>query len=182
MGKFTFTETKIKDLYIIEPTVYEDARGFFMETYNEKEFHANGLTMTFVQDNHSKSTQGVLRGLHYQNPMPQGKLVRIVHGEVYDVAVDLRKASPTYGEWVGVYLSEKNKTSFYVPEGFAHGFLVISETAEFVYKCTNFYCPENETGIIWNDKTLNIDWPLHLINGDDAVKLSIKDTQLPSFQ
>jgi dTDP-4-dehydrorhamnose 3,5-epimerase len=164
MGKFTFIETKIKDLYIIEPTVYGDARGFFMETYNEKEFHENGLTMRFVQDNHSKSTRGVLRGMHYQDPFPQGKLVRVVQGEVYDVAVDLRKDSPTYGQWEGVFLSDENKTLFYVPEGFAHGFLVLSETAEFVYKCTNFYHPQNERGIIWNDETLNINWPLHRLS------------------
>jgi len=182
MDKFTFTEAKIKDLYIIEPTVYGDARGFFTETYNEREFHANGLTMAFVQDNHSKSAKGVLRGLHYQDVFPQGKLVRVTQGEVYDVAVDLRKGSSTYGEWVGVYLSEENKTIFYVPEGFAHGFLVLSETAEFVYKCTNFYYPENENGIIWNDPVLNIDWPLHRLGGADAVKLSDKDAKLPLFQ
>jgi dTDP-4-dehydrorhamnose 3,5-epimerase len=186
MEKFKFVETKIKGLYIIEPTVYGDARGFFMETYNEKAFHANGLAMQFVQDNHSKSAKGVLRGLHYQDPFPQGKLVRVTQGEVYDVAVDLRGTSPTYGQWVGAYLSEENKALFYVPEGFAHGFLVLSETAEFVYKCTGFYRPENERGIIWNDSTLNIDWPLHRLpeEGHTAcpVKLSEKDAKLPPFR
>jgi len=183
MSKFTFIETKILDLYIIEPTVYGDTRGFFMETYNQQAFHDQGLTMTFVQDNHSKSAHGVLRGLHYQAPYPQGKLVRVTQGEVYDVAVDLRQASPTYGQWVGVFLSEQNKTMFYVPEGFAHGFLVVSETAEFVYKCTNFYAPGNESGILWNDSTLNISWPLDLLHhGADSVRLSEKDALLPPLR
>jgi len=179
LNKFIFTETKIKDLYIIQPQVFGDARGFFMETYNEKEFHDHGLTMKFVQDNHSKSAQGVLRGLHFQDPHPQGKLVRVIAGEVYDVAVDLRKGSPTYGQWEGVYLSGENKTMFYVPEGFAHGFLVLSDSAEFLYKCTDFYYPEHESGIIWDDKTLNIDWPLSRITA--SVSLSAKDAKLPPF-
>jgi len=186
MDKFTFTETKIKDLYIIEPKVFGDARGFFMESYNETAFHKNGLTMKFVQDNHSKSTRGVLRGLHYQDPFPQGKLVRVVAGEVFDVAVDLRKDSPTYGQWEGVYLSAENKTLFYVPEGFAHGFLVLSETAEFVYKCTNFYHHECDKGIIWNDATLNINWPLDVLAKAGGVtcpvNLSEKDAKLPTFR
>jgi len=191
LDKFTFTETKIKDLYIIQPKVFGDDRGFFMETYNEKEFHKNGMTMKFVQDNHSKSSRGVLRGLHYQYPHPQGKLVRVIDGEVYDVAVDLRKGSPTYGQWEGIYLSAENKTMFYVPEGFAHGFLVLSDTAEFVYKCTNLYHPEYDQGIIWNDPTLNIDWPLSRLSDEGhmghtectmcPVRLSDKDMGLPTL-
>ena len=141
MGNFNFIETKIKDLYIIEPKVFGDARGYFMESYNQKDFFEAGLTMTFVQDNESKSRKGVLRGLHFQTKHPQGKLVRVTQGEVWDVAVDLRKNSPTFLKWEGVYLSEKNKRQFYIPEGFAHGFVVISNEAMFNYKCTNFYDP-----------------------------------------
>jgi len=179
MNRFKFIETKIKDLFIIESAVFGDSRGFFQETYNKQEFHENGLTMEFVQDNHSKSSKGVLRGLHFQNPKPQGKLVRVTQGEVYDVAVDMRIQSYTYGEWVGVYLSEENKTMFYVPEGFAHGFLVLSETAEFLYKCTDFYYPEHEGGIMWNDKDLNIDWPVERVG---EIKLSQKDGKLSMFK
>jgi dTDP-4-dehydrorhamnose 3,5-epimerase len=201
VDRFKFVETKIRDLYIIEPTIFGDARGFFMETYNEREFHAKGLTVSFVQDNHSKSAKGVLRGMHYQDPFPQGKLVRVLRGEIYDVAVDLREGSPTFGQWEGIYLSEENKRMFYVPEGFAHGFLVLSDTAEFAYKCTNFYRPECERGIIWNDETLNIDWPLHRLRDGGhightehmghtghtvcpvcPVKLSEKDAKLPPFR
>lgn len=155
-----FNETFIKDVYVIEPNVFSDSRGFFMETYNANEFAANGLHMTFVQDNHSMSQRNVLRGLHFQVNHPQGKLVRVIKGEVFDVAVDLRKDSPTYAKYFGVVLSESNKKMLYVPENFAHGFLVLSDVAEFVYKCTKHYVPNDEDGIIWNDETINIDWPI----------------------
>ena len=141
MGQFQFTKTGIEGLVVVEPKVFGDNRGYFMETYNYNDFKAAGLDMVFVQDNQSKSKKGVLRGLHFQKKNPQGKLVRVVSGEVYDVAVDLRRGSDTYGKWYGVLLSAENKKQFYVPEGFAHGFVVMSETAEFVYKCTRFYDP-----------------------------------------
>lgn len=172
MSKFKFIKTYIEDLYIIEPTVFGDNRGFFMETYNYKEFEENGLNMIFVQDNHSKSKKGVLRGIHFQNKYPQGKLVRVIKGTVFDVAVDLRKNSKTYGQWFGLILSEENKRQFYIPERFGHGFLVLSNEAEFVYKCTNYYNSEDEEGIIWNDPNINIDWPIAYI---DKVILSDKD-------
>ena len=165
MGKFKFIETKIKDLYIIEPTVFGDNRGYFMETYNYDEFKEAGLDMVFVQDNESKSKKGVLRGLHFQREYSQGKLVRVLSGEVFDVAVDLRKGSETYGKWHGVMLSGENKRQFYVPEGFAHGFLVTSDEAEFVYKCTNLYHPEFEGSIAWNDSDIGIEWPLRRYRG-----------------
>lgn len=172
MGKFNFIETSIKDLYIIEPTVFGDHRGYFMESYSKREFEEAGLTMAFVQDNESKSKKGVLRGLHFQTQNVQGKLVRVVEGEVYDVAVDLRAGSPTFGKWEGVLLTAENKRQFYVPEGFAHGFLVLSETATFQYKCTNYYDPEHDGGILWNDPEVGIEWPLE---GIDEVLLSDKD-------
>lgn len=159
MGKFNFIETEIKDLYIIEPTVFGDDRGYFMETYNYNDFKAAGLDMMFVQDNQSKSKKGVLRGLHFQKTNPQGKLVRVIKGEVFDVAVDLRKSSQTFGKWQGIILSHENKRQFYVPEGFAHGFLVLSDEAEFVYKCTRFYNPSDEGGLMWNDPQIGIKWP-----------------------
>jgi len=159
MGKFIFTKTSIEGLTIIEPAVYGDERGYFMETYNYRDFAAAGFDMTFVQDNQSRSKKGVLRGLHYQKKNPQGKLVRVISGEVFDVAVDLRKGSLTFGKWFGVTLSEENKKQLYIPEGFAHGFLVLSETAEFVYKCTRFYDPEDEGGLLWNDPEIGIEWP-----------------------
>ena len=164
MGKFKFTETGIPDLYVIEPTVYGDARGYFMETYNE-EFapyikHLDGTPATFVQDNESSSRRGVLRGLHFQKANPQGKLVRVTRGEVYDVAVDLRKNSRTYGKWYGVLLSAENKKQFYIPEGFAHGFFVNSETATFVYKCTRYYDPASEGGLLYNDLDIGVKWPI----------------------
>lgn len=155
----TFKKTRIKDLYIIEPTVFKDNRGFFMETYNIKDFEKNNLHYNFVQDNHSFSKKGVLRGLHYQIKYPQAKLVRVIKGEVYDVAVDLRKKSPTFGKYVGVILSEKNKKQFLIPRGFAHGFLVLSKTAEFVYKCDDVYHPGDEGGIMFDDKDINVKWP-----------------------
>jgi dTDP-4-dehydrorhamnose 3,5-epimerase len=179
MGQFAFTETEIKGVYIIEPKVFGDHRGYFMETYNYEDFKKAGLDMIFVQDNQSKSKKGVLRGLHYQNPNSQGKLVRVISGEVFDVAVDLRKGSATYGKWAGVVLSAENKKQFYVPEGFAHGFLVLSEEAEFVYKCTEFYHPEFEGSIAWDDSDIGIEWPLE---GIENVMLSEKDKRAKSLK
>lgn len=179
MGKFNFIKTPIKDLYIIESTVFGDDRGYFMETFNFADFSENGITSNFVQDNQSKSRKGVLRGLHFQVNNPQGKLVRVISGEVYDVAVDLRDGSETYGKWFGVILSAANKRQFFVPEGFAHGFLVTSDEAEFVYKCTRFYDPTDEGGIVWNDKDINIEWP---IPEDMKVLLSEKDRSQQTFK
>jgi dTDP-4-dehydrorhamnose 3,5-epimerase len=176
MGKFNFIETKVKDVYIIEPTVFGDNRGFFMETYHYEEFNKAGLDMVFVQDNHSKSKKSVLRGLHFQKKHPQGKLVKVIKGAVYDVAVDLRKDSTTFGKWVGVELTEDNKKMFYVPEGFAHGFITLEDETEFVYKCTDYYYPEDEGGLIWNDPNLNISWPI------DNPILSEKDTKWPTLK
>ncbi|GEA27571.1 dTDP-4-dehydrorhamnose 3,5-epimerase [Microcystis aeruginosa NIES-4325] len=153
--------TEIPDVLIIEPQVYGDDRGFFLESFNQKDFREKtGVNTTFVQDNHSMSLKNVLRGLHYQIPNPQGKLVRVVRGSVFDVAVDARKSSPTFGQWVGCVLSAENKRIFWVPEGFAHGFLVLSDQAEFLYKTTNYYYPQYEKTILWNDADLGIDWPL----------------------
>ncbi len=178
MGKFQFEKTPIEGVYVISPTVFGDDRGYFMETYQYEEFAAAGLDMTFVQDNQSKSKRGVLRGLHFQTRNPQGKLVRVIRGEVYDVAVDIRKGSPTFGQHFGVLLSEENKKQFYIPEGFAHGFLVTSETAEFVYKCTNYYDPSSEAGILWDDPDLAIEWP---VAADMEILLSEKDKKQQSF-
>lgn len=165
------TKTAIPEVLIVEPTVFGDERGFFFESFNQQAWlEKTGLTRTFVQDNHSRSVQGVLRGLHYQIEQAQGKLVRVVAGEVYDVAVDIRKSSPTFGKWVGVHLSEQNKKQLWVPEGFAHGFFVLSEVAEFLYRTTDYYAPEHERCIIWNDPDLAIDWP-----GDVQPRLSEKD-------
>lgn len=172
MSKFKITKCEIEGLYILEPKVFYDDRGYFMETYNQNDFEELGLNMKFVQDNESKSKRGVLRGLHFQKKHPQGKLVRVIKGSVYDVAVDIRKNSKTFGKWVGVELSEENKKQFYIPEGFAHGFLVLSEEAQFVYKCSDFYYPEDEGGIIYNDSTINISWP---IPEDMEVVISEKD-------
>ncbi len=153
--------TEIPDVLIIEPQVYGDDRGFFLESFNQKDFQEKtGVNTTFVQDNHSMSLKNVLRGLHYQIPNPQGKLVRVVSGSVFDVAVDARKSSPTFGQWVSCVLSAENKRIFWVPEGFAHGFLVLSDRAEFLYKTTNYYYPQYEKTILWNDADLGIDWPL----------------------
>ncbi|MFM7277193.1 MAG: dTDP-4-dehydrorhamnose 3,5-epimerase [Microcystis aeruginosa] len=155
--------TEIPDVLIIEPQVYGDDRGFFLESFNQKDFREKtGVNTTFVQDNHSMSLKNVLRGLHYQIPNPQGKLVRVVNGSVFDVAVDARQSSPTFGQWVGCVLSAENKRIFWVPEGFAHGFLVLSERAEFLYKTTNYYYPQYEKTILWNDADLGIDWPLEI--------------------
>lgn len=176
MGKFKFIATKIKGVYVIEPTVFGDNRGCFMETYNGQDFKDVGLHYTFVQDNQSASVKGVLRGLHFQKTHPQAKLVRVLTGEVFDVAVDLRKDSVTYGQWVGEVLSGENKRQLMIPRGFAHGFLVLSDYAEFAYKCDDFYHPEDEGGIIWNDPDINIQWPL-----SEGLKLSEKDLQLPNL-
>lgn len=159
MGKITVTKCPIEGLYVIEPTVFGDARGYFTETYNQNDMDEAGLTMRFVQDNQSSSAKGVLRGLHFQKEHPQGKLVRVIRGCVFDVAVDLRKGSSTYGQWYGVELSEENHKQFYISEGFAHGFLVLSDMAEFCYKCTDFYHPEDEGGLAWNDPTIAVKWP-----------------------
>lgn len=159
MGKFTFVETGLPGVLVIEPTVFGDARGYFMETFQKEEFAAAGITDEFVQDNQSKSSRGVLRGLHFQKEHTQGKLVRVTKGEVFDVAVDCRPNSATFGKWVGVTLSDENKKQFYVPKGFAHGFLVLSDEAEFCYKCTDYYDPTAEGGIPYNDPTVNVEWP-----------------------
>ena len=174
---FTFKETKIKGVYIIEPEVFGDNRGYFMETYRKEEFDNAGLKYNFVQDNQSKSKKGVLRGLHYQRKYPQAKLVRVISGEVFDVAIDLRKDSPTYGQWVGEILSSENKKMLMVPRGFAHGFMVLSETAEFIYKCDEVYHPEDEGGIMWNDPEVGIKWP-----SDIEPLLSEKDQKHPSLK
>ena len=184
MGQFQFTKTGIEGLVVVEPKVFGDNRGYFMETYNYNDFKAAGLDMVFVQDNQSKYKKGVLRGLHFQKKNPQGKLVRVVSGEVYDVAVDLRKGSDTYGKWYGVLLSAENKKQFYVPEGFAHGFVVMSETAEFVYKCTRFYDPSDEGGLMWNDPEIGIDWPVPenaelLLSEKDQHHQPLKDFESP---
>ena len=159
MAGIKVTKCPIEGLYIIEPTVHGDSRGYFMETYNLRDMEAAGLNMRFVQDNQSMSVKGVLRGLHFQKEFPQGKLVRVIRGRVFDVAVDLRKSSSTYGKWYGVELSEENKKQFYISEGFAHGFLVLSDTAEFCYKVTDFYHPGDEGGLAWNDPAIGIEWP-----------------------
>ena len=158
MGQIKVTKAPIEGLYIIEPAVHGDERGYFMETYNQRDMQEAGLNMNFVQDNQSMSVKGVLRGLHFQKQYPQGKLVRVIKGKVFDVAVDLRADSVTYGKWYGVELSEENKKQFYISEGFAHGFLVLSDTAEFCYKVTDFYHPGDEGGLAWNDPAIGINW------------------------
>ncbi|WP_313307536.1 dTDP-4-dehydrorhamnose 3,5-epimerase [Stutzerimonas balearica] len=164
-------ETSIPEVLIIEPKVFGDERGFFYESFNAAAFEAaTGLKRQFVQDNHSKSRRGVLRGLHYQIRQPQGKLVRVVQGEVFDVAVDLRRSSPSFGRWAGTHLSAENKRQLWIPEGFAHGFMVLSETAEFLYKTTDYYAPEHERSLLWNDPELGIEWPF-----DEPPQLSAKD-------
>ena len=180
MGKFKKIETSIKDVYIIEPTVHGDNRGYFMETYSDSEFEEIGLHYNFVQDNQSKSRKGVLRGLHFQKENTQAKLVRCIKGEVFDVAVDLRPGSETYGKWEGVVLSEENKKMFMIPRGFAHGFLVLSDEAEFTYKCDDIYNPNAEGGLAWNDKDVGIDWPLGDMKIEDLLT-SEKDSKWPSL-
>lgn len=167
-----FIDTRIPDVKLIEPTVFGDDRGFFMETFRHSAFEAETGVKDFVQDNHSKSSQGILRGLHYQAKQTQGKLVRVVSGEVFDVAVDMRKQSPSFGQWVGEILSAENKRQLWVPEGFAHGFYVLSESAEFVYKCTDYYHPQSEVSLNWSCEELGIEWPL--IDGESP-QLSKKD-------
>jgi dTDP-4-dehydrorhamnose 3,5-epimerase len=183
MSKFTKIETPIDDLYVIEPTVFGDDRGFFMESYNKREFAEIGMDMDFVQDNHSKSKKGVLRGLHFQTKHSQGKLVRVIKGSVWDVAVDLREGSSTFGEWYGVLLTAENKKMFYIPEGFAHGFITLEDETEFMYKCTNFYYPEYDAGIIWNDSDIGIEWPLEEYGiKEENLLLSDKDKELPTLE
>ena len=164
-------ETSIPDVLLLEPTVHGDSRGYFMETFRESWFHEQGIDLNFVQDNQSRSVQGTLRGLHYQLTQPQGKLVRVASGEVFDVAVDMREGSATFGRWAGDILSAQNKRQLWVPPGFAHGFYVVSESAELYYKCTDYYCPEHEHILLWNDPTVGIDWPLL----NDSPLLSDKD-------
>ena len=181
VGNFKFIETEIKDVYIIEPKVYGDNRGYFMETYKEVSFKEADLNYTFVQDNESKSKKGVLRGLHFQKQFPQAKLVRVLEGEVFDVAVDLRKDSKTYGKYVGVILSAENKKQIMIPRGFAHGFLVLSDTATFCYKCDELYHPEDEGGIMWNDTDINIKWPYIeeiLLSEKDKKHLTLKESKV----
>lgn len=176
------TPLAISDVLLIEPQVFGDDRGFFFESFNQNKFEeATGLKINFVQDNHSKSLKGVLRGLHYQlPPKAQGKLVRVIEGEVFDVAVDLRKSSPSFGKWVGEILSANNKKQMWIPEGFAHGFLTLSDTAEFLYKTTDFYSPQHEHAILWNDQTLNIAWPIKnfFLSDKDSKALSFKESHL----
>lgn len=176
MGKFKKISTGIKDLFIIEPTVYGDERGFFIESYNKEDFFELGIKDEFIQDNHSKSKKGVLRGLHFQTKFAQGKLVRVIRGSVYDVAVDLREESKTFGKWFGIELSADNKKMFFIPKGFAHGFLTLEDETEFTYKCTDFYHPEYDSGIIWNDQDINIEWNFekYMLQPEDII-LSEKD-------
>lgn len=195
MGKIKVTPCPIDGLYIIEPQVHGDSRGYFMETYNLRDMQEAGLDMVFVQDNQSMSVKGVLRGLHFQKTNPQGKLVRVLQGRVFDVAVDLRAGSSTFGKWYGVELSGENKKQFYISEGFAHGFLVLSDTAEFCYKVTSFYDPHDEGGLAWNDPDIGIVWPElegeypghpgeagYTLSDGTPLTLSAKDRQQPGFQ
>jgi dTDP-4-dehydrorhamnose 3,5-epimerase len=177
MGNFQFTETAIPGVVVVEPAIFGDARGFFMETYNEEDFHRAGITARFVQDNQSSSVRGVLRGLHFQKRFPQAKLVRVLSGEVFDVAVDIRPGSSTWGQWVGAHLSAENRKQLIIPRGLAHAFLVLSDTAQLAYKCDELYHPQDEGGIIYNDPTIGIAWPLP---ADVAPILSEKDAQWPS--
>ena len=176
VGKFNFISTLIDGVFEIEPTVFGDRRGYFLESYNRKDFFDAGITSEFVQDNQSYSRKGTLRGMHLQERYPQAKLVRVLSGEVFDVCVDVRRNSPTFAKWHGVYLSGENRRQFFVPRGLAHGFLVLSETAEFVYKCDEFYHPDDENGFIWNDPSVAIQWPL---SGVGVPLLSEKDAALP---
>ena len=169
-------ETGLPGVVLIEPKVFGDARGFFLETYNEERYREAGIDVRFVQDNHSRSTRGVLRGLHYQLEHPQGKLVSVMHGAVYDVAVDIRRGSPTYGQWTGQVLDDQNRRQMYIPPGFAHGFVVLSETCDFTYKCTDFYHPASEGGVTWDDPDLAIAWPIQ------DVQLSAKDVAFPRLR
>ena len=181
MEKYEKIETGIEGLYVIKPTVHGDDRGFFMESYTKKDFENLGITQEFVQDNHSKSSKGVLRGMHYQINFPQTKLVRVVRGAVYDAVVDLRKDSKTYGKYFGVELSEENHLEFLVPKGFAHGFLVLSDEAEFLYKVDDFYHPGDEGGLPYNDEYVGIDWPLDRIGGEENLNILERDRNWPNF-
>ena len=179
MSKFNFIKTDIEGVFIIEPTAFGDERGYFMETYQYNDFSAAGIDVKFVQDNQSMSKKGVLRGLHFQKEFPQSKLVRVIKGEVYDVAVDLREGSKTYGKYVGVRLSAENRRQFFIPKNFAHGFLVLSDEAEFVYKVDDFYHPNDEGGLMWNDPDIAVEWP---ISDDMEIILSEKDKVNPFFR
>ncbi len=194
MGQIKVTKAPIEGLYIIEPAVHGDARGYFMETYNKRDMEEAGLNMEFVQDNQSMSVKGVLRGLHFQKEYAQGKLVRVIKGRVFDVAVDMREGSETYGKWYGVELTEENKKQFYISEGFAHGFLVLSDVAEFCYKVTDFYHPGDEGGLAWNDPAIGIEWPElvgeypgsadasgYTLNDGTKLNLSEKDQKWPGL-
>ena len=181
MGKFKKIDTSIEGVYIIEPTVFGDNRGYFMETYSKKDFEEIGLNYDFVQDNQSKSKKGVLRGLHFQKENSQAKLVRCIKGEVFDIAVDLRPGSLTYGKWEGVRLSEENKKMFMIPKGFAHGFLVLSDEAEFTYKCDDIYNPTAEGGLAWNDKDVAIEWPMENMKEEELLT-SEKDSKWPTLE
>lgn len=183
MGKFKEVEvTGIEGLKVIKPTVFEDSRGYFVETYNKNDLEELGISQVFVQDNQSSSTKGVLRGLHFQKEFPQDKLVRVIKGAVYDVAVDLRTNSPTFGKYYGVLLSAQNMKQFFIPKGFAHGFLVVTDEAEFAYKCSDFYHPNDEGGIIYSDPELNINWPFDEIGGKENIILSDKDKLWPTLK
>jgi dTDP-4-dehydrorhamnose 3,5-epimerase len=178
---YQVTITPIDGVLVLEPKVFGDARGFFFESFNARDFEqATGLKETFVQDNHSKSAKGVLRGLHYQVQHAQGKLVRVTQGAVFDVAVDIRKGSPTFGQWYGQELSAENKKQMWIPAGLAHGFLVTSESAEFLYKTTDYYYPEHERSLLWNDATVGVEWPLHLL--DAPPLLAAKDESAQTFE
>lgn len=179
MGKFNFRKTEIEGVIIVEPTVYKDERGYFMETYQYNDFAAAGIDVKFVQDNQSMSKKGVLRGLHFQKQFPQAKLVRVISGEVFDVAVDLREGSTTYGKYIGALLSAENKRQFYIPKGFAHGFLVLSDEAEFSYKVDDFYHPNDEGGLAWDDPDINVQWPI--AEGMEII-LAEKDRANPSLK
>ena len=176
------TPTSIPSVLIIEPKVFGDTRGFFFESFNQRDFNqATGLDVNFVQDNHSRSSKGVLRGLHYQIQQPQGKLVRVVRGSIFDVTVDLRKSSPTFGQWVGMELNEDNHCQLWIPPGFAHGFYVLSDSADFLYKTTDYYAPEFECSLIWNDPTIGIEWPLNtqpIISAKDAQGKKLADAEV----
>ena len=195
MGQIKVTQAPIKGLYIVEPSVHGDSRGYFVETYNQRDMDEAGLNMRFVQDNQSSSTKGVLRGLHFQKAYPQGKLVRAIRGEVFDVAVDLRQGSETFGKWYGLVLSEENHKQFYISEGFAHGFLVLSDIAEFCYKVTDFWHPGDEGGLAWNDPEIGIEWPQlvgsyqgsadasgYTLSDGTALNLSEKDQKWPGIR
>ncbi|MCL2031573.1 MAG: dTDP-4-dehydrorhamnose 3,5-epimerase [Oscillospiraceae bacterium] len=179
MGKFRFLPAPVEGVVVVEPTVFGDSRGYFMETYNQNEFAQAGITAGFVQDNQSRSARGVLRGLHLQKTRPQAKLVRCLEGEVFDVCADLRPGSPTYGRWYGLMLSGENRRQLFIPRGLAHGFLVLSETAVFAYKCDEFYCPEDEAGLLWNDPGIGIEWPL---DGIGPPALSERDRRWPKWE